>query len=276
MRLSLLLSGMIAGLPVIHIIGQQQLPPPGSPIGGAQPSRYNLQRTATAELTSFDLDFPGGTPKQLVAAIQKAMGRPLNVIVPDEYNDVQVPALKMSHVNVQQLFQALEQASTKTELVPLGPHAPNSYSTVNSGYGFQAGPGPLSDDTIWYFHADRLPQKRPEAPETTCRFYSLAPFLDRELFTIDDITTAIETGWKMLGETSPPKISFHKETKLLIAVGEPSKLEIVDSALKALTMRQPAFGDRLRTAIPRSTNATPRNPTGPTGSTEPPKGSSGE
>ena len=51
---------------------------------------------------------------------------------------------------------------------------------------------------------------------------------------MDDITTAIETGWKMLGETSPPTISFHKDTKLLIAVGEPSKLETIDAVLKAL------------------------------------------
>ena len=51
---------------------------------------------------------------------------------------------------------------------------------------------------------------------------------------MDDITTAIETGWKMLGDTSPPTISFHKDTKLLIAVGEPSKLETIDAVLQAL------------------------------------------
>jgi len=55
--------------------------------------------------------------------------------------------------------------------------------------------------------------------------------------SVDDITTAIETGWKMLGETSPPTISFHKDTKLLIAVGEPSKLETIDAVLKAWSRR---------------------------------------
>ena len=60
--------------------------------------------------------------------------------------------------------------------------------------------------------------------------------------SVDDITTAIETGWKMLGETSPPTISFHKDTKLLIAVGDPSKLETIDAVLKALQPPQPFYG----------------------------------
>jgi hypothetical protein len=57
----------------------------------------------------------------------------------------------------------------------------------------------------------------------------------------------------MMGDTSPPQISFHKETKLLIAVGEPDKLEIIDNVLKAL---QPppqnssdVFQDRLKQII---------------------------
>jgi len=52
--------------------------------------------------------------------------------------------------------------------------------------------------------------------------------------TVDDITTAIQTGWKMLGDEEAPTINFHKDTKLLIAVGEPNKLETIDAVLNAL------------------------------------------
>src|SRR5258708_873764 len=69
------------------------------------------------ELTRFDLDFHGGSPRELVVAIQKAMGHPLNAIVPDEFADVKVPALKMDHVNVAQLFEALAVVSQKREAV---------------------------------------------------------------------------------------------------------------------------------------------------------------
>jgi hypothetical protein len=51
---------------------------------------------------------------------------------------------------------------------------------------------------------------------------------------VDDITTAIQTGWKMMGDKETPEISFHKETKLLIAVGEPDQLGVIDDVLKAL------------------------------------------
>jgi hypothetical protein len=76
-------------------------------------------------------------------------------------------------------------------------------------------------------------------PSKACRFYLLSPYLERGL-TVDDITTAIQTGWKMLGDSSTtPSISFHKETKLLIAVGEPGKLEVIDAVLRALESPKP-------------------------------------
>ncbi len=65
------------------------------------------------------------------------------------------------------------------------------------------------------------------------QFYPLAEYLDRG-FSVDDITTAIQTGWKMAGETSPPELSYHKETKLLIAFGEPQKLDTIKQVLNVL------------------------------------------
>jgi hypothetical protein len=42
----------------------------------------------------------------------------------------------------------------------------------------------------------------------------------------------------MLGDAGP-EIRFHKDTKLLIAVGEPGQLEIVDAVLRALDSNGP-------------------------------------
>jgi hypothetical protein len=53
-------------------------------------------------------------------------------------------------------------------------------------------------------------------------------------FTIEDITTAIETTWKMLGADPLPKMSFHKETKLLIVVGTDKDLSVVNGVLEQL------------------------------------------
>jgi hypothetical protein len=189
-------------------------------------------------LTSFDLDFPGGTPKELVTAIEKAWRRPLNAIVPEELTATKLPAFKMNNVNVSQLFSALALASRKTE-TSMPPGYPG-YGNYQSAYGFKT-EGKPSDDSIWYFFVDKPvvpPPAPPARPPKVCHFYALAPYLDRGL-SVDDITTAIETAWKMLGDTSPPTISFHKDTKLLIAVGEPSKLETIDAVLKALEPPKP-------------------------------------
>lgn len=213
-----------------------------------QPPKPGESTHSSGGLTAFDLDFPGGTPRELVAAVRKASGIPLNAIVPDEFAKTQLPGLKMTAVNISQLFQALEAASRKTEVYSTASYygggaygSYKSYQTMVTSYGFKT-EGPQKDDSIWYFYVTKpaLPAGSSVATNgKQCRFYSLAPYLTHGV-TVDDITTAIATGWKMLGETSPPEINFHKETKLLIAVGEPGALEIIDSVLKALEGPKPA------------------------------------
>lgn len=172
----------------------------------------------TSDLTRFDLDFPGGTPEELVRAIGQASGRPLNAIVPKEQAEVELPPLRMKGVTVPRLFEALKAASTRTVVT--------SMATFHLSYGFEIC-GTTTDDSVWYFVYDK-PIVRPEH-----RFYQLAPYL--EAYKVEDITTAIQTGYKMLGEKSPPTISFHKDTKLLIAVGEGDKLQLIDDVLKQLS-----------------------------------------
>jgi hypothetical protein len=178
-------------------------------------------------LKKFDLDFRGGHPKDLVAAIQKAIGKPLNTLIPDESANVNIPELKMRNVDVVGLFGALSQASQHIENYEAGD---NHIVQLRSSYQFRPGPGAVSDDTIWSFHVEK--PLVPPSPKII-RFYALGPYLDWGL-SVDDITTAMKTGTKMLGGTNEPTISFHKDTRLLIAVGEPSRLEIIDSVLKAL------------------------------------------
>lgn len=208
----------------------------GTPAAFSQSSPKRVVPAAPvqeAELTKFDLEFPGGTPGELVAAIQKASDRRLNAIIPDAYVSYRLPPLKMAGVDVAQLFRALYLSSHTRELQARG----NSMTQIESQAGFRTD-GPITDDSVWYFFVDGYSGRAPEVS----RFYLLTPYLEQGL-TVDDITTAIQTGWKMLGESPPPKISFHKETKLLIGVGEAHRLETIDAVLKALasSTRDPAI-----------------------------------
>ena len=214
-----------------------------TPVFGQQPPSTFSQRVAAIQtaqkeavtnapaLTKFDLDFPGGKPAQLVKAIEKAMGKPLNTIISDEDANVQLPPLKMNHVDVAQLFQALEAASRKD--VSVYNQGFGSYTQQTTGYSFRTASGNLSDDSIWYFYASKPTLPPVISSKKICQFYSLSPYLNRG-FTVDDITTAIQTGWKMAGVTPPPELNYHKETKLLIAFGEPNQLQTIQDVLNTL------------------------------------------
>lgn len=84
---------------------------------------------AKSTLPKFDLDFNGGTPAQLVKAIETATGKPLNVIINKEDANVELPPLKMNDVSVAQLFQALEAASRNQRYV--------HHTLYNMSYGFK-------------------------------------------------------------------------------------------------------------------------------------------
>ena len=181
-------------------------------------------------LTKFDLDFPGGTPQELVSAMQKSMGQPLNVIIPTPFSDVRIPPLMMKHVDAAQLFKALGSASP-TDITRPNAHQPGEF--YRTTYAFRTAENP-SDDSIWYFTGDFPPPL--EQTLRAARFFNLSPYLNQGL-TVDDITTAIQTGWKMAGNSAGCEMSYHKETKLLIVVGNNIQFETVDSALQAVTQQ---------------------------------------
>jgi hypothetical protein len=213
----------------------------GQSIGG--PVKGNIRPVRAADspepssLTRFNLDFGGGTPEELAKAIEKAMGKPLNVIINGEDADIKLPPLKMSDVTVVELFHALEQASVKQVAVKTGTYTgsqSSTWTTYSSGYGFKPNfDGPATDTSIWYFHVNKPALPPLVSNDKVAQFYSLEMYLNRGL-TVDDITTAIQTGWKMAGIKPAPELNYHKETKMLIAYGDPDKLETIGKVLNTL------------------------------------------
>ncbi len=205
---------------------------------------------------AIDLDFPGGSPKELVAAINKHLPESdrLNVVIPSDAGPVQIPELRMKGVTVPALFEALSAASESRR------------EETGVAYGFrrtQANP-----PAWWFSFWDHRPPTEAggaRAPEPVCRFFPLGSFLDP--YSIEDITTAIRTGYDMLGE-QPPEMKFHPETSLLIAVGPAAQLQLIDNALAALATTprniDPVTGQvipgRPNPRIRKLPTATPRPP----------------
>jgi hypothetical protein len=199
-------------------------------------------------LTRFDLNFPGGTPEELAQAIEKASGKPLNLVIPLGAADTPLPPLKMRGVTVPELFNALQAASQNTSAsIPRQYGARQASRLETIWYVFQTADKPPTDSSVWYFSSQRQEESK------AARFWQLGPYL--EDYTVDDITTAIQTGYKMLGD-SPPAINFHQDTKLLIAVGEQGKLALIDAVLEQLAPKGPPAG---RPAV-RQTGQAPNAP----------------
>ncbi len=207
---------------------------------GGPPGFRSPNNNEDKALPRFDLDFPGGTPGELVRAIEKAPyrpenpaaavaggggpppERPLNAIIPEDCANVRIPAISVKNVTVPQLFEAVTFASREV------------FPGFTSTYGFRTQSTP-SENSIWYFYWDKPPV---QIPSPVCKFYQLSSYLDAG-YKVEDITTAIETGWKMLGVNPQPDIKYHNDTRMLIAVGDEWKLRAIDDALRQLAMASP-------------------------------------
>jgi hypothetical protein len=221
-------------------------------------SRPNPETEINLDLPRFDLDFRGGNPEKLIDLInEKLPDAPLNVIIPTEYSQVEIPPMKLKHVTAQQVFEALMMASQKqvsgtgfAGFGQPGAFGPGQFASTTY-YSFQAKP-PIQTNSVWYFVYQKPPQ--PE-DQRICRFYQLSLYLSQGL-KIDDITTAIQAGYKMLNEPAPD-LNFHKETQLLIACGASSKMKMIDEVLMALPKAKEPANAGPSLVLPRPGAATP-------------------
>jgi hypothetical protein len=202
-------------------------------------------------LTRFDLDFPGGPPRQLVAAISKATGKHLNVIIPARNADVQIMPIKVENVTVRELFRAIQTASAREVpiVTAVGPGNQKAIQYKNSSLSFQQNSEPTTDETVWSFistgptEEDNAVLTAAAQPEEVCQYFQLARYLEDH--SVEDITTAIQTGWKMLHIDPVPQLSFHKETKLLIAVGPKDQISMIPQVLEQLHLDATAGLEKL-------------------------------
>lgn len=183
----------------------------------------------------FDLDFQGGTPLELVKAIEKALGTNVNVLIPAELADRQMPAFRVNQVNLLQLMAGI--AEYGRQMVTMSSYKPDGSASLVSHQVTRFGFTPVNADrnpgTRSLFRLYAIDAPRYLDPPKSCKFFQLAPYLQNNL-RVEDITTAITTGWDLMGLKQQPQIQYHKETKMLIAFGEAAHLEVITSVLKEL------------------------------------------
>lgn len=208
---------------------------PITPTPLAVPKEHDSPVPRDVRPVRFDLNFDGGTPGDLIDAIKRARGKAVNAVIPEEFATIQLPPLKMNDVTVAALFEALRMASIKvvkhvtgTFRNPTTGDVSEQYSQKETGFGFRTNDREPTDNSVWFFFSNRDEQVLPDV----LRFYHLENELEK--YKIEDITTSIQTGWKLLGLEKAPTLKFHPETKLLIAVGKEIDLQVINSVLSEL------------------------------------------
>ena len=172
-----------------------------------------------ADTETFDLKFPGGSPSELVAAIESA-GVKVNALIQPGMEKVRFPNLDFRDVTAANVLTAV--------------------SMLDNGRSARW----LYSDRVWVLTAPPT-NRRPQV------FY-VGHLLSQ--LKIDDITTAIQTTWQMAGKPATAEMKFHEETRLLIVLGEPQQLESVSEVLGQL-MNSIAGAPGTSASAPKSAKA---------------------
>ena len=206
-----------------------------APVPSPQPTRQAVQNApAVGDLSRFDLDFRGGTPKELVDSLGQAMGKQVNVIIIDSASKVRLPPVRVRNATVNDVFNAIATASQREVAIPSGQNT-IQYKVVQCR--FTPSGNSITDDTVWSFVSNETDLEeqtlRLNQPKRELAHFQLRDYLSDTL-TVEDITTSIRTGWEMLAVKNPPDLKFHKETGILIAAGDPQLLDQIPMLLKQL------------------------------------------
>jgi len=207
----------------VFLSGAVMAQPQTAPTNGSAPTPVSptAEKETSPAPIRFDLDFKGGSVRALFDALSSARGKPVNVYLPRETETIVIAPFRVSGVTVKDILGAI---SSSSEAKLFGEMRERLFR-----YSFFCVPDG-SDSGVWSVKVSDL--YTPESP--VCRVYSLSPYLEAGL-SVDDITTAIRTAWKMSNYTpSTVNLSYHRETKLLIAVAPEDELKAIDQVLAAL------------------------------------------
>ncbi len=173
---------------------------------GEEPSTKVKQ--ANVEESTFDLDFPGGSPAELVKAIEKADGKTPNVIIQPGAEKIVFPKLQLKSVTINRIFDTLNRTKDGNER--------SIYCTWTA------------QNKIWVLQTLEADNK------IIGKVFSVELYLQK--YKIEDIITAIQSAWGMAGTDQGTGLKFHQETQLLmVIVSNPEQLRVVENVLQELS-----------------------------------------
>ncbi|AHF94169.1 hypothetical protein OPIT5_07315 [Opitutaceae bacterium TAV5] len=180
-------------------------------IAGPVPTQVTNPGPLAAESAAkrYDLEFPGGTPAQLVAAIRKASEGPCNLIIAPDVAELAIPPLSLGSTTTPRLLRSLAQILSSSNRATL--------FCEDRAYQDEA--------AVWV-----MVQDQNNRPSTSLRCQ--ARNIDFLLigYSVDEITNALSTAWKLQGNELP-RFVYDKATTLLLVSGTDRQLGLMDEVL---------------------------------------------
>ncbi len=205
-------------------------PRPGSRV--PQPGSQPLQHAQTRNPVIIDLDFPGGTIAEYIAAVHEATGTPINIITSPDVAAMRLGPVRLrsasGNIVVEAVLTALVDRDDRSELKiqHLSGAGSESYGIVVNRFPAMAMPASAFSqdartDLVGTYSIAALVNAPADDPE--------AKVLPRE-----DVTKAIEAVLKLVAPSKPPKIFIHPETSLLVVQGSSSHLGLAETVITQL------------------------------------------
>jgi hypothetical protein len=220
------------------------LPAAASPnFGGGGASR--------PEPIRMDIDFTGGDPKKLIFAMEEASHTRPNVIIHPEAANIKIPAFSLRNVTAGQVFTALNMLNQTGDgglWQPVINEAGEIWTLMPPPR--QLIP-PIIDPSTGLPVGQNQPAKPARSQSRQCRVFNLTPVLDD--YTVEDVTTAVKGAWELMNVQEEPVIKYHKDTKLLIAFGEPNELALINQVISELSNNV-----RIKQALAAKTSEAPK------------------
>lgn len=201
---------------------------------------------------------------QIQTEYRNASGKHLNIMIPENLRDVAATNridVELKQITVPEVLDLLGMASQRSERSDKNPNSRLNTQVMTVGYTFRRVSS--NEGTLTYLLVGQYPPPSPVEPEApqppppvpaeptpprTVFFFSLEPYLER--FTVDDIITAVKTGWDLDGKKDRPTLKYHEQTKLLVASGDPFQVEMIKSVLANLGRSASRSGTPSRPAPP--------------------------
>lgn len=190
----------------------------GVQIGAAGPNLIFVKRLPGWRPEGrLNLDFPGGTLADLVAAVEKADGSSINVIGEKAALATPVPAFAVRNAGGLGVMSAVGQL--------LEPQ------------GIEFHP---AGDGVFIIRQRPIGEHRKSQDDSSFESFQLGPYLN-EHQTVDQIVSAIQTGWTLDPAHEPEALhfKFHPGTQLLLVSG-PSEAVILTRRIIDTLQRTPA------------------------------------